>query len=276
MTVEVAIQQALNGISFGALLFILAAGLSLIFGMMDVINLEHGAFYMLGAYIALAAVQRTGNFWLALVLAPLLVGALGLVIEPLLLRRLRGRHLDQVLLTIGISLVIVDLVGRVAGRRHRPRLRDDVRRRRGARRDRRRHRRAGIRCVPGDGRRCAHLLAHRRRGRRARHAFGCHRRRRARRTRGHVRQGPLPSVRARAHLRDRGVRPVAAADRPPRPRAHRAMRRGALIAGAAVAALALVTFPVWTSEWESSRYATTVLRDMLVLAILALSLDLLV
>ena len=71
---------------------------------------------MLGAYIALAAVQRTGNFWLALVLAPLLVGALGLVIEPLLLRRLRGRHLDQVLLTIGISLVIVDLVGLVAGR----------------------------------------------------------------------------------------------------------------------------------------------------------------
>ena len=116
MTVEVAIQQALNGISFGALLFILAAGLSLIFGMMDVINLAHGAFYMLGAYIALAAVQRTGNFWLALVLAPLLVGALGLVIEPLLLRRLRGRHLDQVLLTIGISLVIVDLVGLVAGR----------------------------------------------------------------------------------------------------------------------------------------------------------------
>src|SRR5438094_10285457 len=116
MTVEVAIQQALNGISFGALLFILAAGLSLIFGMMDVINLAHGAFYMLGAYIALAAVQRTGNFCLALVLAPLLIGALGLVIEPLLLRRLRGRHLDQVLLTIGVSLVIADLVGLTWGR----------------------------------------------------------------------------------------------------------------------------------------------------------------
>src|SRR6059058_3659143 len=116
MTVEVAIQQALNGISFGALLFILAAGLSLIFGMMDVINLAHGAFYMLGAYIALAAVQRTGNFWLALVLAPLLVGALGLIIEPLLLRRLRGRHLDQVLLTIGVSLVIADIIGQVWGR----------------------------------------------------------------------------------------------------------------------------------------------------------------
>lgn len=116
MTPEVAVQQALNGISFGALLFILAAGLSLIFGMMDVVNLAHGAFYMLGAYVALAVTQRTGQFWLALVIAPLAVGALGLVMEPLLLRRLRGRHLDQVLLTIGASLVIVDLIGLVAGR----------------------------------------------------------------------------------------------------------------------------------------------------------------
>src|SRR5713101_5470736 len=116
MSPEVAVQQALNGISFGALLFILAAGLSLIFGMMDVVNLAHGAFYMLGAYIALTVVQRTGQFWLGLVLAPLLVGALGLAIEPLLLRRLRGRHLDQALLTIGVSLVIVDLIGQLWGR----------------------------------------------------------------------------------------------------------------------------------------------------------------
>ena len=109
-------QQALNGISFGALLFILAAGLSLIFGMMDVVNLAHGAFYMLGAYVALTVVQRTGSFWPALIIAPLAVGLLGLLIEPLLLRRLRGRHLDQVLLTIGLSLVIVDLIGLIWGR----------------------------------------------------------------------------------------------------------------------------------------------------------------
>jgi branched-subunit amino acid ABC-type transport system permease component len=113
---EVAVQQALNGISFGALLFILAAGLSLIFGMMDVVNLAHGSFYMLGAYVALTVVQRTGSFWPALVVAPLAVGLLGLVIEPLLLRRLRGRHLDQVLLTIGVSLVIADLIGLIWGR----------------------------------------------------------------------------------------------------------------------------------------------------------------
>ena len=116
MSPEVFVQQALNGISFGALLFILAAGLSLIFGMMDVVNLAHGAFYMLGAYVTLVIVQRTGQFWLALVVAPLVVGVLGLALEPLLLRRLRGRHLDQVLLTIGVSLVIADLLGLGFGR----------------------------------------------------------------------------------------------------------------------------------------------------------------
>src|SRR4030088_3640863 len=100
MSPEVAVQQALNGISFGALLFILAAGLSLVFGMMDVVNLAHGSFYMLGAYITLTVVQRTGQFWLTLVVAPLLVSALGLLVEPPLLRRLRGRPLDQVLVTI--------------------------------------------------------------------------------------------------------------------------------------------------------------------------------
>jgi len=113
---ELLFQQALNGLSFGALLFILAAGLSLVFGMMDVVNLAHGAFYMLGAYVGLTVVQFTGSFWLALAAAPVALGALGLAIEPLLLRHLRGRHLDQVLLTIGVSLVIVDQIGLIWGR----------------------------------------------------------------------------------------------------------------------------------------------------------------
>jgi len=110
MSPELALLQALNGISFGALLFILAAGLSLIFGMMDVVNLAHGAFYMLGAYVALSVVRTTGSFWAALACVPLALGVLGLVIEPLLLRRLRGRHLDQVLITVGVALVITDLI----------------------------------------------------------------------------------------------------------------------------------------------------------------------
>src|SRR3979411_713127 len=116
MTLELVFQQALNGLSFGALLFILASGLSLVFGMMDVVNLAHGAFYMLGAYVALSVVQFTGSFWLAMIAAPLAFGLLGFALEPLLLRRLRGRHLDQVLLTIGVSLVIVDVIGQVWGR----------------------------------------------------------------------------------------------------------------------------------------------------------------
>jgi branched-subunit amino acid ABC-type transport system permease component len=116
VSLELVFQQALNGLSFGALLFILASGLSLVFGMMDVVNLAHGAFYMLGAYIALSVVQLTGSFWLAMLAAPLALGLLGFALEPLLLRRLRGRHLDQVLLTIGVSLVIVDVIGQVWGR----------------------------------------------------------------------------------------------------------------------------------------------------------------
>jgi branched-subunit amino acid ABC-type transport system permease component len=116
VSLELVFQQALNGLSFGALLFILASGLSLVFGMMDVVNLAHGAFYMLGAYVALSVVQLTGSFWIAMLAAPLALALVGLVIEPLLLRRLRGRHLDQVLLTIGLSLVIVDVIGQLWGR----------------------------------------------------------------------------------------------------------------------------------------------------------------
>jgi branched-subunit amino acid ABC-type transport system permease component len=116
VSLELVFQQALNGLSFGALLFVLASGLSLVFGMMDVVNLAHGAFYMLGAYVALSVVQLTGSFWVALLAAPLALALVGLVIEPLLLRRLRGRHLDQVLLTIGVSLVIVDVIGLLWGR----------------------------------------------------------------------------------------------------------------------------------------------------------------
>ena len=103
--------QLLNGLVFSMLLFVLAAGLSLIFGLMDVINLAHGAFYLLGGYVGLAMIRQLDNFWLALVLAPLLVGGLGLVIEYLFLRRLYGRHrhLDQVLLTFGVALITTDL-----------------------------------------------------------------------------------------------------------------------------------------------------------------------
>ena len=106
------IIQLLNGLVFSMLLFVLAAGLSLIFGQMNVINLAHGAFYLLGGYLGLSIVRYTGNFWLALLIAPLLVGGLGLVIEYLFLRRLYGseQHLGQVLFTFGLALIAADLM----------------------------------------------------------------------------------------------------------------------------------------------------------------------
>src|SRR5215475_12770639 len=79
--------QALNGLSYGVLLFLLSVGLTLIFGMLDVVNLAHGSFYMLGAYAGLALIAATGNFWLSLALAPVAVGIIGLVVERGLLRR---------------------------------------------------------------------------------------------------------------------------------------------------------------------------------------------
>lgn len=103
--------QVLNGVAYGLLIFLLAAGLTLIFGMMNVINLAHGSFYMIGAYVGLSTVAKTHNFWLALIVAPLVVGAVGFVIESGLLRRLYGRiQLDQVILTFGLAYMVADIV----------------------------------------------------------------------------------------------------------------------------------------------------------------------
>ena len=104
--------QFLNGLVGGMLLFIMAAGLSLIFGQMNVINLTHGAFYLIGSYIGYTMVNQFGSFWLALLAAPILVGILGILIERLLLRRFYGEdsHLKQVLLTFGIALVLGDFM----------------------------------------------------------------------------------------------------------------------------------------------------------------------
>lgn len=98
----------LNGLAYGLLLFILAAGLSLIFGMMDVINLSHGSFYMLGGFIGISLADELG-FWLSLLATVGIVTALGFVAELSLLRPMYNRdHLDQILLTFGLALVIED------------------------------------------------------------------------------------------------------------------------------------------------------------------------
>src|SRR6266513_3847966 len=96
------LSQLINGIAYAMLLFVMSAGLSLIFGLMNVVNLSHGSFFMLGAYFAMTLLAWSGNFWLAVFLAPLPAIALGVIIERVFLRSLYARgHLDQVLLTFG-------------------------------------------------------------------------------------------------------------------------------------------------------------------------------
>jgi branched-chain amino acid transport system permease protein len=114
---ELFVAQLVNGLVYGVLLFLMAAGLSLIFGLMNVVSLAHGSFFMLGAYFGLAIFKTTGSFWLAFVLAPIPVAILGVLMELLFLRPLYRRgHMDQVLLTFGFTFVFLDLVQTTWGR----------------------------------------------------------------------------------------------------------------------------------------------------------------
>lgn len=108
---EQLLPQLVNGLVLGLLLFLIAAGFSLIFGLMDVVNLAHGSFLLFGAYIGLVVVRTTGNFWLALLVAPIVTGVVGLLVEVTVLRRTYQRgHLIQVLLTLGLALIAADLM----------------------------------------------------------------------------------------------------------------------------------------------------------------------
>ncbi len=101
--------QILNGVSFGMLLFILAAGLSLIYGLMRILNLAHGSYYLWGAYVGLTVVQLTNNFLLALLAGTAAVTVLGILMERFFLRRFPNQPLAQVLLTFGFLFIFADL-----------------------------------------------------------------------------------------------------------------------------------------------------------------------
>src|SRR6201991_2902424 len=104
--------QLFAGLALGAIYVLFAIGLSLIFGMLTVVNFAHGAFYMVGAYVGLYILSLGGNFWICLVLVPLAVGLFGLVVERILIRPLYGRGIDYpLLLTFGLSFVMVGLCG---------------------------------------------------------------------------------------------------------------------------------------------------------------------
>jgi len=103
--------QILHCLVYGMVLFLLASGLTLIFGMMDVLNFAHGAFYMLGAYFSYSVLAWTGQFWLSLILAPWGVGGLGVLVERIFLRKVHPYgHVPQLLLTFGIAYILEDVV----------------------------------------------------------------------------------------------------------------------------------------------------------------------
>jgi branched-chain amino acid transport system permease protein len=103
------IIQTLNSFALGGLLFLLAAGFSLIFGLMRIANLTHGSLYMLGAYVGISILKFVPNLWLAALLGGLVMAVLGGLTERFILRALSGNALGQVLVTLGISFIIADL-----------------------------------------------------------------------------------------------------------------------------------------------------------------------
>ena len=116
MSTALLLVQTLNGLQLGILLFLIAAGLTLVFGVMDFINLAHGVQYMIGAYLAAMFCAWTGSFWAGIALTLLAALAFGLLLEVLVFRHLYGRdHLDQVLATLGLIIFLNQAVKTVWG-----------------------------------------------------------------------------------------------------------------------------------------------------------------
>lgn len=104
------VMQMFIGLSLGMIYVLLALGLSIVFGLLTVVNFAHGAMYMWGAYAGLAVIAVTGNFWLALIVAPLVVGAYGLLVERSLIRPLYGRDINYpLLLTFGLQFIMIEI-----------------------------------------------------------------------------------------------------------------------------------------------------------------------
>jgi len=103
------IAQGIHGLAYGMILFLLASGLTLIFGMMGILNLAHAAFFMLSAYFCYQVLVMTESFWLALLIAPVVAGLIGVLVERFLLRRVHAfGHIGELILTVGVSLVILE------------------------------------------------------------------------------------------------------------------------------------------------------------------------
>ena len=108
-TTAMYVAQGMHGLAYGMLLFLVASGLTLIFGMMGILNLAHASFFMLSAYISYTVLHLTGNFWLALLLAPIATAMIGVLVERFLLRKVHAfGHIGELILTVGVSLVVLE------------------------------------------------------------------------------------------------------------------------------------------------------------------------
>ncbi|MFC5520759.1 branched-chain amino acid ABC transporter permease [Polaromonas jejuensis] len=117
ITPQLLALQLFTGLALGAIYVLLAVGLSLIFGMLTVVNFAHGAFFMVGAYVGLFATEKTGSFWAALVITPIAVAAIGMLCERWLIRPLYGRGIDYpLLLTFGLAYMMVEGVRIIFGK----------------------------------------------------------------------------------------------------------------------------------------------------------------
>ena len=110
MSLSIFSVQLLTGLAYGMLYFMIAAGLTIILGVMNVVNLAHGTLFMLGAYIAFTFIHLKTGFWTAILLTILVTTLFGIIIERFLIRQVYGKELEQVLLTFGLSFIIADSI----------------------------------------------------------------------------------------------------------------------------------------------------------------------
>ena len=116
ITFNLIAQQLVTGLALGSIYVLVGVGLSLVFGLLTIVNFAHGAFFMVGAYVGVFVFARTGNFWLCMVLVPVVCGAFGMVVERFLVRPLYGRGIDYpLLLTFGLAYVMMDVVRMLFG-----------------------------------------------------------------------------------------------------------------------------------------------------------------
>ena len=115
-TTAMYVAQGLHGLAYGMILFLIASGLNVIFGMMGVLNLAHASFFMLSAYLGYQVVALTGSFWLALLLAPLGSALVGVAMERFLLRRVHAfGHMGELILTVGVGSIVLAAVKSIWG-----------------------------------------------------------------------------------------------------------------------------------------------------------------